>query len=112
MLADGSYLSEVRACSNANVAARARRVPVRVIEFNVTVGNRREHYRVMTTLLDPNKAPAIDLANLFAQRWGIETTFGELKTYLRGREVLLRSQRPDLVEQDFFGLLLAHFGVR
>jgi hypothetical protein len=112
MLADGSYLSEVRARSNANVAARARRVPVRVIEFNVTVGHRREHYRVMTTLLDPNKAPAIDLANLFARRWGIETTFGELKTFLRGREVLLRSQRPDLVEQDFFGLLLAHFGVR
>jgi len=112
MLADGSYLSEIRARSNAKVAERVRRVPVRVIEFNVTVGHRREHYRVITTLLDPNKAPAIELANLFARRWGIETTFGELKTYLRGREVLLRSQRPDLVEQDFFGLLLAHYGVR
>jgi hypothetical protein len=112
MLADGSYLSEVRARSNAKVADRARRVPVRVIEFNVTVGQKREHYRVITTLLDSKKAPAIELANLFARRWGIETSFGELKTYLRGREVLLRSQRPDLVEQDFFGLLLAHFGVR
>jgi hypothetical protein len=112
MLADGSYLSEVRARSNAKVAERARRVPVRVIEFNVIVGRRREHYRVITTLLDPKKAPAMKLANLFARRWGIETTFGELKTYLRGREVLLRSQRPDLVEQDFFGLLLAHYGVR
>lgn len=112
MLKDGSYLSEVRARSNAKVAERARRVAVRVIEFNVTVGKRREHYRVITTLLDPKKAPAIDLANLFARRWGIETAFGELKTYLRGRGVLLRSQRPDLVEQDFYGLLLAHFGVR
>jgi hypothetical protein len=112
MLKDGSYLSEVRARSNAKVAERARRVPIRVIEFNVTVGKRREHYRVITTLLDPKKAPAIDLANLFARRWGIETAFGELKTYLRGRGVLLRSQRPDLVEQDFYGLLLAHFGVR
>src|SRR4051794_19124394 len=112
MLADGSYLSEVRARSNAKVAERAHRVPVRVIEFNVTVGRKREHYRVITTLLDSKKAPAIELANLFARRWGIETAFGELKTYLRGREVLLRSQRPDLVEQDFFGLLLAHFGVR
>ena len=112
MLADGSYLSEVRARSNAKVADRARRVPVRVIEFNVTVGQQCEHYRVITTMLDPEKAPAMELANLFARRWGIETAFGELKTYLRGREVLLRSQRPDLVEQDFFGLLLAHFGVR
>ena len=112
MLKDGSYLSEVRARSNARVAQRARRVPVRVIEFNVTLGSRREHYRVITTLLDPKHAPAIELATLFSKRWGIETTLGELKTYLRGRDVLLRSQRPDLVEQDFYGLLLAHFGVR
>jgi hypothetical protein len=112
MLNDGSYLSEVRPRSTAKVAVRARRVAVRVIEFNVTVGKKREHYRVITTLLDPKKAPALDLANLFARRWGIETAFGELKTYLRGRGVLLRSQRPDLVEQDFYGLLLAHFGVR
>jgi hypothetical protein len=112
MLNDGSYLSEVRARSNAKVAVRARRVAVRVIEFHVTVGSRREHYRVITTLLDPKQAPAMELATLFSTRWGIETTFGELKTYLRGREVLLRSQRPDLVEQDFYGLLLAHFGVR
>lgn len=112
MLKDGSYLSELRARSTAKVAERARRVAVRVIEFNVTVGRKREHYRVITTLLDPKKAPAIELANLFARRWGIETTFAELKTYLRGRDVLLRSQRPDLVEQDFYGLLLAHFGVR
>ena len=112
MLRDGSYLSEVRARSTARVAVRARRVPVRVIEFNVTVGGKRKHYRVITTLLDPRKAPALVLANLYAKRWGIETAFGELKTYLKGPGLLLRSQRPELVEQDFYGLLLAHFGVR
>lgn len=112
MLRDGSYLSEVRARSTARVAVRARRVPVRVIEFNVTVGGKRKHYRVITTLLDPRKAPALVLANLYAKRWRIETAFGELKTYLKGPGVLLRSQRPELVEQDFYGLLLAHFGVR
>lgn len=112
MLPDGSYLSEVRARSTARVALHARRVPVRVIEFNVVSGRKREHYRVITTLLDPTKAPALDLANLYAKRWGIETTFAELKTRLKGSGVLLRSQRPELVEQDFYGLLLAHFGVR
>jgi hypothetical protein len=54
----------------------------------------------------------VELANLFAQRWTIETVFSEVKRYLRGPNILLRSQRPDLVEQDFYGLLLAHFGVR
>jgi hypothetical protein len=112
LLRDGSYLSEVRARSTARVAVRARRVPVRVIEFNVTVGGKRKHYRVITTLLDPKKAPALVLANLYAKRWGIETAFAELKTYLKGPGVLLRSQRSELVEQDFYGLLLAHFGVR
>jgi hypothetical protein len=111
-LSDGSYLSEVRRRSTASVADRARRLPVRVIEFIVTVGRERKHYRVITTLLDPTKAPALELANLYARRWGIETAFSEVKTYLKGPAVLLRSQRPALVEQDFYGLLLAHFGVR
>lgn len=112
MLSDGSYLSEVRARSTASVAARAHRVAVRVVEFNVIVGCHRTHYRLITTLLDPRKAPALDLANLYAKRWGIETAFAELKTHLKGSGMLLRSQRPELVEQDFYGLLLAHFGVR
>jgi hypothetical protein len=112
MLSDGSYLSEVRARSTARAAVRARRVKVRVIEFDVTVGGTRKHYRVITTLLDPKKAPALELASLYAKRWGIETAFAELKTSLKGPGVLLRSQRPELVEQDFYALLLAHFGVR
>ena len=111
-LSDGSYLSEVRARSNAPVAVRARRLAVRVIEFTVTVGRKRKHYRVITTLLDPRKASASELANLYAKRWGIETAFDEVKTYLKGSGVLLRSQRPELVEQDFYGLLLAYFGIR
>jgi len=111
-LSDGSYLSEVRPRSNAPVSERKQRLSVRVIEFTVTLRDHVERYRVITTLLDPEQAPAMELANLFARRWGIETAFGEVKTYLRGRETLLRSQRPDLVEQDFYGLLLAHFGVR
>ena len=111
-LSDGSYLSEVRPRSNAPVSERKQRLSVRVIEFTVTLRDHVERYRVITTLLDPVQAPAMELADLFARRWGIETAFGEVKTYLRGRETLLRSQRPDLVEQDFYGLLLAHFGVR
>lgn len=111
-LTDGSYLSEVRPRSNAPASERKQSHTVRVIEFTVTLRDSVERYRVITTLLDPVQAPAMELAQLFARRWGIETAFGELKTYLRGRETLLRSQRPDLVEQDFYGLLLAHFGVR
>lgn len=110
-LRDGSYLSEVRGRSNGPAAERRRSLPVRVIEFSVEVGGSRKHYRLITTLLDPRKAPAQKLAELYAKRWGIETVLGEVKTYLKGPGTL-RSELPELVEQDFYGLLLAHFGVR
>jgi hypothetical protein len=35
-----------------------------------------------------------------------------LKTHLRGAKIVLRSKTPDLVRQEFYRLLLAHFGVR
>ncbi len=43
---------------------------------------------------------------------GIETICDEIKDRVRGDAPLLRSKRPDLVKQDFYALLLAHFGVR
>ena len=69
-------------------------------------------YRLMTTILDPEAAPAAELAALYTERWEIETAFDEFKTHLRGRAVVLRSKTPDLVRQEFYGLLLAHFVVR
>ena len=42
----------------------------------------------------------------------VETAFDELKTHLRGTRIVLRSKTPDLVRQEFYGLLLAHFAVR
>ena len=52
------------------------------------------------------------MAALDHERWEIETAFDELKTHLRGARIVLRSKRPDLVKQEFYGLLLAHFAVR
>jgi hypothetical protein len=108
-LPDGSFLSELR--------DRRRRpgkgpIPVRVISFDVTVGTRKEAYRVITTILDPAEAPALELAHLYASRWTIETMFAELKIRYQSKHVVLRSGLPELVEQDLYGLLLAHFGVR
>jgi IS4 transposase len=52
------------------------------------------------------------LAALYHQRWEIETAFDELKTHLRGARIVLRSKTPDLVRQEFYGLLMAHFAIR
>jgi len=69
-------------------------------------------YRLISTLLDWTAAPAQELAALYQSRWTIETTFAEMKTTLKGADVILRSKTPELVRQEFWGLLLAHHVVR
>jgi IS4 transposase len=65
----------------------------------------------VTTILDPAAAPAAELAALYHERWEIEGALAEPKTHLRGARVVLRSKAPELVRQEFWGLL-AHFAVR
>ena len=69
-------------------------------------------YRLITTILDPRQAPAKELAALYHERWEIENSLDELKTHLRGAQIVLRSKTPELVEQEFWGLLMAHFAIR
>lgn len=109
---DRSYLSEVRPPVSGPKHKLAPPIPVRVVEFTAKVRHKIEHYRVITTLTNPRSASALELARLYANRWTIEIFLRELKTYLRGRRTLLRSKVPELVEQDFYGLLLAYYGVR
>jgi IS4 transposase len=88
-------------------------VPVPVIEYRLDgVAGDEPLYRLVTTILDPNQAPARELAALYHERWEIETTVDELKTHLRGARIVLRSKTPDLVRQEFYGLILAHFAIR
>lgn len=49
---------------------------------------------------------------LYHERWEIETALDELKTHLRGSQIVLRSKTPELVKQEFYGLLMAHFAIR
>jgi len=111
-LADGSYLSRVYA--SATDQRRGRNgVMVRVIEYKLAgIPDAEPIYRLLTTILDHEAAPAAELAALYHERWEIETSLGELKTHLRGNKIVLRSKTPDLVKQEFFGLMMAHFAVR
>ena len=57
-------------------------------------------------------APAHELAQLYHARWQVEAVFDELKTHLRQSRRVLRSKTPDLVRQEFYGWVLAHYAVR
>lgn len=106
-LPDGSYLSHL-------IRKDRRPITVRVIEYTIDDAPTPEgkHYRLVTTLLDHQHAPALELAELYAQRWEFETALDELKTHQRGAKVVLRSKSPDGVEQEVWGFLLVHWAIR
>jgi hypothetical protein len=111
-LPDGSYLSHVYP-SEKDWRHQSNGVVLRVIDYRLEgIEGAEPIYRLATTILDPGKAPAGELAALYHERWEIETAFDELKTHLRGAQIVLRSKTPDLVRQEFYGLLMAHFAIR
>lgn len=114
-LSDGSYLSmiEPAPATKKTMTGRTEPIMVRVIDYQLPGAPGAEPiYRLMTTLLDDKEASAQALATLYHERWTIETTFAELKTTLKGADLVLRSKTPDLVRQEFYGLLLAHYAIR
>lgn len=110
-LADGSYLSTVYDHQDRQ---RRHGQRVRVIDYTLEglVAPGETNYRLVTNLLDPRQADAVELAALYHERWEAESVFDEFKTHLRGARTVLRSMTPDLVEQELWGLLLAHYAVR
>lgn len=113
-LADGSYLSRIYRTSYDRQHGR-NGVTVRVIDYTIDDPGRPQTepvYRLITTILDPEAAPAKELAALYCERWEFETALDELKTHQRGPRVVLRSKAPDGVIQEIYGHLLAHYAIR
>jgi hypothetical protein len=89
-------------------------IVVRIIEYTLRDSGRPGHgerHRLLTTLLAGKKDPAKTLILLYHRRWEEELSIDELKTHQRQRPVL-RSQSPQGVIQEIYGLLLGHFVVR
>jgi hypothetical protein len=115
VLPDGSYLSWLTPYRGSAPARRGQApLRVRVLEYTLDQAGSAsgEVYRLVTTLLDPDTAPAGELAALYAQRWEIETAIDELKTHQRGPRLVLRSRYPDGVLQEVWGFLLVHWAIR
>ncbi|MGH8297099.1 MAG: IS4 family transposase [Steroidobacteraceae bacterium] len=112
-LPDGSYLTHVAKDNHGRVRRGA--LQVRVVEYRLddpALADREQRYRLITTLLDPDQAPASELAGLYPQRWELESALDELKTHQRGPRVVLRSKSPDGVYQEAWGHLATHYAIR
>jgi hypothetical protein len=126
-LPDGSYRSVV---INPNIRGRRREallaaaaagydldpaqaMTVRVVEYMIE--NRAgggELFCLITSLLDHEFAPAVELAEAYAQRWEIELSFDEIEIHQTGHQRVLRSRTPELVKQEIWALLLTHYAIR
>jgi transposase IS4-like protein/DDE family transposase len=103
-LPDGSWLSQLGG------------LQVRVIDAQITatLSGRKQHtgnYRLVTTLLDPRRHPALDIVALYHQRWEIETAYLEMKSTLLGGRVL-RARTPAGVDQEVYALLVTYQALR
>ena len=111
VLADGSWLS--RLDPDRVVGAP---IVVRVLEYTIADPGRPQAagqtYRLVTTILDPEAAPAAELAALYHQRWELEGVLDELKTHQRGAQAVLRSKTPTMVQQEVWAHLLVHYALR
>jgi len=99
-LPDGTYLVAF---------GTGKPVTVRVIEYQV-LGS-RQVYRLLTSLLNPATAPALHLAQLYTQRWEIETVTRELKVG-QCEDGSLRSHSELGVRQELWSTCLAHVLIR
>lgn len=87
--------------------------PCRVVEYSL---DRNDHYNevicLITSILDPNEAPAHELAQLYNERWELELSLKEIEIYQLGHSRVLRSKTPSMVRQEIWGILLAHYAIR
>jgi hypothetical protein len=125
VLPDGSYLSVINSKKTRSAGYRiplsavddprdATHIPVRVIEYTVTgePTEQSQTFRLITTILDGGAATAMELAAAYQQRWEYEMSLREIETQLLVPGQGLRSKTPELVRQEFWGLLLAHYAIR
>lgn len=73
-------------------------------------GFRTRELVLVTTLLDPQKYPAAEIARLYLRRWEVELFFRDIKTMMRMEH--LRCQSPAMVQREFLMHLIAYNLIR
>ena len=115
VLPDGSYRTRIYPEPRDRRRDRGGR-PVRVIAYTLEDPQRPGHHQkhvLMTTLLDAEAHPAIEVILAYHQRWEQEILFDEQKTHhdpvRPGKPAQLRSGTPAGVVQELLALSLGHF---
>jgi hypothetical protein len=110
-LGKGDLLVEMTVSSEARkkMPSLPKTFRCRVIEYK-RAGP--EPQRLITSLLDAVAYPAKELVVLYHERWEMELAYDEIKTTVLQRQECIRSQSPDGVRQEIWGILLTYNLVR
>jgi Insertion element 4 transposase N-terminal/Transposase DDE domain len=115
VLPDGSYLSHIYPDFNASRRKQGG-IAVRVICYSHDDPGRAscgEETCLITTVLDWQLLSAKEAVLLYPWRWDEESALDEVKTVMQqGKQPLLRSKTPELVQQELYGLLVGHYLTR
>tara|TARA_R110002167_G_scaffold241514_1_gene446810 strand:+ start:63 stop:1388 length:1326 start_codon:yes stop_codon:yes gene_type:complete len=68
--------------------------------------------QILTSMTDAMAYPSADIVDLYAHRWEIEMGYREMKQYLLESRFTLRSNLPELIMQELWGVLLAYNLIR
>ena len=117
LLKDGSWLACIFPAKTGSSQRHKdeERLLVRLIEYTLTdpaLPGYNQRFVLLTTLLDPDRYPARELAVAYHERWEVEVTLDEVETHLHLCDAPLRSKKPVGVLQEVYGLLLAHYAIR
>jgi hypothetical protein len=97
--------------SSEDLAKIPDKLTVRIIKFKITAPQMRTRSVILvTTLLDPMRYPAHEIANVYRQRWQVELTFRNLKSVMRMD--VLRCKSPDMVQKEILMHMIAHNLIR
>jgi hypothetical protein len=106
-LRDGTRLVGLPVRAPHNPARILEWLEVREIRVRVGRNGHRAHeLRLWTSLLDPQTAPALELARVYASRWEHELYFREIKRQLR-RTAVLQSHTVETGAQEIAAIVLA-----
>jgi hypothetical protein len=108
-LSDGSHIVTIY---DSEDRKKESGLDARLIQYQVNGSSSKDSIYVVTNILSPEEASAQELAELYHERWEYENTLDELKTHLNAKAITLRSKKPELVLQEFWGMLMAHYVVR
>jgi hypothetical protein len=113
-LADGSWLVHLFPTDRKR-KQRGEFLELRLIEYTLTdpaLPGYQQTHRLLTSLLDPELAPALELVCVYHERWEIELAIDELDTHQRLLRRTVRSKTPDGVIQELFATVLGYDAVR